>query len=537
MDDLDLSISHVPAQPGEIRGDTIGGLLRAAAADDPDAPCLTEVDIDGRCGQRWTRGALLRDVERLALALASRFDAGERVCIWAPNMPEWVMMEYACSLAGLVLVTANPAYQADELAYVLKQSRAVALFQVASYRGNPMAEIGRQAAAKVPAIREIVDLTDHAALFATGDRPGTLPEVDPASAAMIQYTSGTTGFPKGAVLPHRAVTNNARFFVTRTGIGPGDRWLGFMPLFHTAGCGMAVLGSIQAGAEYLTMPVFDVPQVLRLIEEERVTAFTAVPTMLFALLEHLEHQPADLSGVDVIVVGGSMVAPDLARRVIETFGCAFQVVYGQTETAPLITQHRRAETLEDICTTIGPVLPAKEVSIRHVRTNDPVPIGETGEICVRGYCNMLGYNDNPEATAATIDPEGWLHTGDLGTMDTRGYLTINGRVKEMIIRGGENLFPAEIENCLLEHPDIAEVAVVGLPDDKWGEIVAAFVRTEDGTPPDVAALRAHCRQRLAPMKTPVAWFSVAEYPMTGSGKVRKFALREGVETGAYTPLS
>ena len=224
------------------------------------------------------------------------------------------------------------------------------------------------------------------------------------------------------------------------------------------------------------------------------------------------------------------------RNVTDAMGCAFQTVYGQTETAPLITQHHLGETLDDICNTIGQPMPQTGVSIRSVDDNSVVPIGVQGEICVSGYLLMLEYNDNPEATAATIDADGWLHTGDLGTMDARGYLKITGRVKEMIIRGGENYFPAEIENVLLEHAAVSEVAVVGLPDDKWGEIIACFIKAEAGQMLEVADLRAHCRSHLAPQKTPAVWVQVSDFPLTGSGKIQKFALRDGFVAGDYEPI-
>ena len=442
-------------------------------------------------------------------------------------------MEYACALAGLTLVTANPAYQASELRFVLEQSRSSALFLVQSYRGNPMADIGAEAANGLTAIRDIVDLDDHAALFATGDLTGGLPDVDPNDPAQIQYTSGTTGFPKGAVLAHRSITNNARMYGDRMGATAADAWSCFMPLFHTAGCAMITLGALQKASPIVLFKVFDPAMALKVMVAERVSLCLGVPTMLVAMFEVLEHEKLDLSAVKVVVSGGSMVAPDLVRSVTDVFGCDFQTVYGQTETSPLITQHHLAETLDDICHTVGQPMPSTEVSILRTRDNSIADLGETGEICVRGYCNMIGYNDNPDATAAAIDGDGWLHTGDLGTMDARGYVRITGRVKEMIIRGGENLFPAEIENTLLDHPDVAEVAVVGLPDARWGEIVAAFVRPEAGQAMNAETLRSHCRQHMSPQKTPAVWRQVSEFPLTGSGKIQKFALRDRFVAGDF----
>lgn len=521
---FDLTESYIPAQTDDVVLETtVGGILRDAARQRGDALALVEIDppsVERR--RQWTFAELLADSERLAAALASRYAPGERVVVWAPNVPEWVLMEFACGFAGLVLVTANPSYQAAELRYVLEQSGASALFSVESYRGNPMAEIGAAAADGFEAVREIVDLDDPDALFRTGGRPAALPAVTPGDAAQIQYTSGTTGFPKGAVLSHRALTNNARFFARRTNTRPDSVWANFMPMFHTSGCGMITLGALQAGCPVFLVKQFDPAAVLRLIERERVTAALGVPTMLVAMLECLDRQPCDLSSVEIAVSGGSMVAPELVRKTTERFGCTFQTVFGQTESAPLVTQHHGGEPLDIVCETAGLPMPQTEVSIRSVDgENRLLPVGE---ICVRGYCVMIGYHDNPSATAEAIDADGWLHTGDLGTLDRRGYLRITGRVKEMIIRGGENLFPAEIENALLEHPDVAEVAVVGLPDDKWGEIVAGFVRLEPGRDFDPEELHRHCRVHLSPQKTPAVWRRVEAFPLTGSGKIRKFAL-------------
>ena len=243
-----------------------------------------------------------------------------------------------------------------------------------------------------------------------------------------------------------------------------------------------------------------------------------------------------MSSIKMAISGGAMVAPELVRRVRQAFGCDFETVYGQTEVSPVVTQHFHDDDIEDICNNVGQPMPQTAISIRSVEENKVVSIDTVGEICVQGYCNMIGYNGNPEATAETIDAEGWLHSGDLGAMDARGYVRVTGRVKEMIIRGGENLFPAEIENALAEHDTVAEVAVVGLPDDKWGEIVACFVRPEAGCEVDPSVLRAHCREHLAAQKTPTVWFSVNEFPLTGSGKIQKFALRDAHAAGKYEPL-
>ena len=535
MYEVALTEAYFPAQKDiDVREITVGGLLREMAAQRPEAEALVEVRQYGETGRRWTYGALLADSERLAGALAARFRPGERVVVWAPNSPEWVLMEYACALAGLVLVTANPAYQVRELRYVLEQSGAAALFLVEEYRGNPMAEIGAAAAEGLNAVREIVDMNDAAVLHAVGGEGAqVLPDVSPGDAAQIQYTSGTTGFPKGAVLSHRGLVNNARYYAGRCGVTERTTWINPMPMFHTSGCGMLTLGSLQAGCRMVLVSLFDPHVIVGLIESEKANVALGVPTMILALLDAQEARPRDISTLELVSSGGAMVAPELVRRARRIFGCAFSTLYGQTEHSPVITQHHSDDSIDDICNTVGQPSPQTEVSIRRVADNRTAAIDEIGEICARGPCVMLGYHDNDTATAEAIDADGWLHTGDLGRIDARGYVTITGRVKEMIIRGGENHFPAEIENVLLEHASVAEVAVVGLPDETWGEVIAAFVRTDDGREIDKDALHAHCRASLSPQKTPAVWCRVDAFPMTGSGKIQKFMLRDGYLEGQY----
>lgn len=534
MYQVDLTDSYFPAQADDVVLETtVGGVLRAQAAATPNAEALVEADLSGTLQRRWTYAELLAECERLAHALLTRYRPGERVTVWAPNLPEWVMLEFAAGLAGLTLVTANPAYRPRELKYVLEQSRSVGLFIVSEHRGNPMAQIAAEAAQDIPALREVVDMEDHAALFAGSAPDAALPDVQPGDAAQIQYTSGTTGFPKGAVLHHRGITNNARYCYARAGGKAGETTLNFMPMFHTAGCGLETLGAIQTGGRIVLARLFDPGRMLDIIEAEQAHMMLGVPTMLVGLLEAQSAQPRDVSSVRLTISGGSMVQPELVRRIRAAFDCDFQTVYGQTEASPLLTQGRSDDSLEDICETVGQAMPQTELSIRDPKTNKVLPVGEVGEICVRGYGVMLEYNGNPDATAAAIDGEHWLHTGDLGTMDARGYLKITGRVKEMIIRGGENLFPAEIEAVLLEHPDVLEAAVVGAPDEKWGEIVICFLRLAPGAQLDPAALSAHCRERISPQKTPAHWFAVTEWPLTGSGKIQKFVLRDRFVSGEF----
>ncbi|MCH2578783.1 MAG: AMP-binding protein [Pseudomonadales bacterium] len=532
MYEVSLSTSYFPAQTdAKIWDTTVGVHLREVAVDHPDLVAMVEIDDAGQARGKWTYSNLLVNSDRLARSLASRFAPGEKVVVWAPNIPEWIFMEYACGLAGLVLVTANPSFQAKELRYVLEQSGAVALFMVDEFRGNPMREIAENATASVEGIREVINLNDEAALHARGDLEGVLPAVAPDDAAQIQYTSGTTGFPKGAVLSHKNLINNARLYCHRKKVGRHSVWANFMPLFHTAGCATGALGCLQAACKMLLIKRFDADVFAKLIEEQGVTTCFAVPTMLFGLLEALERKPRDMSSLEVISTGGAPVPPELVRRVRNRLDCHLLSAFGQTEHSPMICLNPIEATQEQIVETAGQPLPQTEVSVQSPEDSRVMPIGEVGEICARSYGVMIGYNDNPDATGAAIDEDGWLRTGDLGTMDAQGFIRVTGRVKDMIIRGGENLFPAEIEAVLVEHAQIRQVAVVGLPDEKWGEIIAAFMLSE--TTPELHELKAYCQKHLSAQKTPTTWVQVPEFPLTGSGKVQKFAIRDKFLAGGY----
>ncbi len=537
MYSVELTESYFPSQvDDDVREVTIGGLLRETATKYPHDIGLVEIENDGSKGRQWTYNELLNESVTLAKALVSRFKPGEHVTVWSPNTPEWILMEYACALSGIVLVTANPSFQEKELRNVIEQSQSVALFLVSEFRGNPMAEIGMRACEGISYLREITDMEDIVAMQQGNNCGVELPNVQAGDATMIQYTSGTTGFPKGAVLTHRGLVNNARFYAKRLQTHQKTVWANIMPLFHTSGCGMVTLGCLQAGCKMLIIKQFEPELVSKVIEREKVTTILGVPTMLVMLLESLAKHPCDISSMEMISSGGAMVAPELVRSLQTAFDCGFGTLYGQTETSPVITQHFSDDSLADICNTIGQPLPQTQVSVRSVEDNTVVPLDTVGEICVKAYCNMIGYYNNSEATRETYDSEGWLHTGDLGTMDLRGYVRITGRVKDMIIRGGENMFPAEIENVLLEHQQIMEVAVIGIPDKKWGEVIAAFIRSDRQIKLDKNDLHEHCRKLLSPQKTPNIWVQLESFPITGSGKIQKFKLRDHYLAGKYENL-
>ncbi|MCP4962020.1 MAG: AMP-binding protein [Actinomycetia bacterium] len=540
-----------------VRDLTIGDALREAAADAPDTIAIIEGVPDPANRRTWTYAQYFADAETVARALLARYEPGDHIAIWAQNIPEWILLEMGCALAGMVVVTVNPAYQAHELHYVLTQSKAAALFVVDEYRGNPMLATAREVQPNCPDLKEIVRIAEWedfvgAAGSHEGDLPEVapmdtelpevapmdteLPEVAPMDKVMIQYTSGTTGFPKGALLHHRGLVNNGAHFLNRMGIETGDTYLTIMPLFHTAGSVMSTLGSISKRATNVLVETFDPVLVLKLMEEYKSAGLMGVPTMLVAMMEAPTFETTDLSSLKGICSGGSLVPEQMVKELENRLGAPFTIVFGQTECSPVSSMTFPHDTLEDKATTIGPPMPNVEVKIVDPETGETLPVGETGEYCARGYSIMHGYFDMPGQTAQTIDSEGWLHTGDLAAMDERGYCTVEGRLKDMIIRGGENIYPKELEELLFAHEAVGEVAVVGLPDDKWGEVVAAFVRPVPGHAVDKTNLFDFMRANLAPHKTPRHWFAVEDFPLTGSGKIQKFRLREQWQEGEWEEL-
>ena len=517
--------AHWPADTSQpVMETTVGGVLQAAAEAVPDRTGLVFAQPDDPVRRRWTFAELLTESERAACALLARFDPGERIAVWAPNCPQWLLLEFGAALAGLTLVTVSPALRPRELLHVLGNSRAAGVFLASHYRGAALEASLDEIRPELPALRHVVLLSRWPQFASSAGADVRLPAVSPDSIAQIQYTSGTTGLPKGVMLHHRGLTNAARMWAHGVGAQPGECWLNPNPLFHVAGSGFMTLGPVQLlGTQVLCD--FHPGLMLDLMETERPAITGGAATMVELLVRHPDFGRRDLSSVRVLAAGGMPVAASLVRRAESSLGVRFHVSYGQTEASGLTHAVRSSDPPEVRADTVGRPLPQVEVRLADPASGRTQALGAVGEVLVRGYQVMAGYFELPEATAAAIDADGWLHTGDLGSMDAQGNLRIEGRLKEMIIRGGENIFPREIENVIGSHPAVAAVAVVGLPDPVFGEQVAACVELVPRAAVDAAELRALCEQNLARFKVPARWDFVAQMPRTPLGKIQKFKLQ------------
>jgi fatty-acyl-CoA synthase len=529
-----LTWSHTPADTSApVHQRTVGDLLRQAAADAPRACALVDGVADPVARTEWTYAQLLADCEAVARALLGRFAPGERVLVVAPNSADWVLLQMGAALAGLVLATANPGYRDRELAYVLSRSGAVGVIVADEWRGHDLAATLRRLSDGRGEVREILRLAQWPELIAEGRATDTpLPVVRPADVGQIQYTGGTTGFPKGVLLHHRGMADAPELVLGQAGLRRGDTFVNVMPLFHVGGCVTTGLGIVAHRGTHVVAPEFTPGLFLELAETFQANVSLLVPTMLLRVLEHPDLTRRDVSSIHTIMSGAAPVPAELIRTTKRTFGCQFTNIFGQTEVCGVVTTTTPHDSPEDQAQTIGRAVKQVEIKIGRRGTGEILPIGEEGEICARGHQMMAGYLDDPAATAATIDIEDWLHTGDLGSMDARGYVRITGRLKEMIIRGGENVSPAEVEEVLYTHPAVAEAVVLGLPHPEWGEEIGAVVRLAPGrAAPDAGALREHCRAQIARFKAPSRWFFVDGYPTTAAGKVQKFVLRERIVAG------
>lgn len=530
------TMSHYPAQQGEPLWEmTLAELMEKNAAEVPDRLALVEGAKDPAARRRWTYRELVDEAKALARGLLTHFEPGDKVAILAPEKPEWIIYQHAMSFAGLIIVPINPAYTERELEFILRSSEARGIVFAESSRGKPLRPLVEAVRFKIPTLEVALCTADMEAQKAAGRADYVLPTAQPGDLVQIQYTSGTTGFPKGAMLHHRGVINNARMIATRADFPIGGVWLNAMPLFHIGGGVVSEIGTFSRQGTFVLMEAFDPALFLELIEAERVNNSLIVPTMILTLLNHPDMTTRDLSSFGSILSGAANVPAALVQRARKEFDCRFAIMFGQTESNGPFLETLTTDPDELQSQTVGTPTPHTEVKIVDRETLETVPVGTVGELWVRGFMTMQGYYGQPVATAAAITEDGWLRTGDLATMDANGYFCITGRLKEMIIRGGMNLYPKEIEDLLFDHPGVAQIAVLGLPDDTWGEIVAAVVQAKDkAAPPSADELYAFARANLSPQKTPEKWFFVEGYPMTPTGKIQKNVLADWIAEGRIT---
>jgi fatty-acyl-CoA synthase len=513
-------------------GDTIGENLDAAVSRFPDRPAL----VDLPAGRRWSYAELAADVDTLALGLlAAGVSVGDRVGIWAPNRAEWVLTQYATAKIGAILVNINPAYRTSELEFVLNQSGARLLVAAQRLKTSDYAAMIDEVRPRCAALEQVV-------LLGTGEWDDLLEtgrRADPAALAAIelsaddpiniQYTSGTTGFPKGATLSHHNILNNGYFVGELCHYTHEDKICIPVPFYHCFGMVMGNLAATSHGAAMvIPAPSFDPVATLEAVQAERCTSLYGVPTMFIAELSVPDFGRFDLSSLRTGIMAGSPCPVEVMKQVIDRMGMSeVSICYGMTETSPVSTQTRVDDSIERRVATVGRAGPHIEVKVIDPATGRAVPRGTPGELCTRGYSVMLGYWRQPDKTSEVIDAARWMHTGDLAVMDDDGYLSITGRIKDMVIRGGENIYPREVEEFLYTHPDILDAQVIGVPDAKYGEELMAWVRMRPGaTPLTAEALREFCLGKLAHYKIPRYVYITDEFPMTVTGKVRKVEMRE-----------
>jgi len=530
-----LSYSH-GASATPLLGETIGASLRRVAAEHPDA----EVLVDVPAGRRWTYATFDAETDTLARGLiAAGLAAGDRVGIWAPNCAEWVLLQYATAKAGIILVTINPAYRGHELGYALRQSGVRVLVSAERFKTSDYRAMIDEVRPELDALADVIFLgtPQWDALFEAGwatasgdgdplaEREAGLSPDDPIN---IQYTSGTTGFPKGATLSHHNILNNAFFIGEGCRYTERDRVCVPVPFYHCFGMVLGNLACTTHGAcIVIPAPGFDPAQTLAAVQAERCTSLYGVPTMFIAELALPGFADYDLSTLRTGIMAGSPCPVEVMKRVIsEMHMTEVTICYGMTEVSPVSNQTTADDDMDRRVSTVGRVHPHVEMKVTDPATGRVLPRGTAGEMCIRGYSVMLGYWNEPARTAEAIDAARWMHTGDLAVMDAAGYPNIVGRIKDMVIRGGENVYPREIEEFLYGHPAIEEVQVIGVPDLKYGEELCAWIRLRPGAELDVAEVREYCRGKIAHYKIPRYVRFTAEFPMTVTGKVQKFKMRE-----------
>ncbi|MDD2582383.1 MAG: AMP-binding protein [Desulfuromonadaceae bacterium] len=530
---------------------TVGSLLDDIARRYPDSEALVYPDLDLRYSYKQFN-TICRHVAKGMLKLGIK--KGDHVSIWAPNVPEWVILQFATAKIGVVLVTVNTAYKSAELEYILEQSDSTTLFMVKSWKDTDYVATlqavvpelassvpGALSCPKLPFLKNVIfigegtpdgmlnfdriaELGNH---VSDAELEAVEASVDCNDTINMQYTSGTTGFPKGVMLTSLNLVNNGFQIGECMKFTEKDRLCIPVPFFHCFGSVLAVMASVTHGTAMVPVELFDPLKVLQIVEKERCTALHGVPTMFIAELEQPDFSKFDLSTLRTGIMAGSVCPIEVMKRVVKDMHMTdITSVYGQTESSPGITQSRTDDPVELRVATVGRALPGAEVKIVDIETGASLPPGKQGELCARGYMVMKGYYKMPEETARVIDSDGWLHTGDLAIMDENGYCKITGRIKQMIIRGGENIYPIEIEEFLYTHPKVSDIQVYGVPDKKYGEQVMAAVILKKGMQMTEEEVRDFCRGKIANYKIPKYVKFVESYPMTASGKIQKFRMRE-----------
>jgi fatty-acyl-CoA synthase len=513
--------------------ETIGTNFERTVEAHADREALVEVAT----GRRWTYAQLNQDVDEVARGLiASDVEKGDRVGIWSPNCAEWTIVQYATAKIGAILVNINPAYRTHELAYALNQSGITLLVSAQEFKSSDYRAMVDDVAPECAILRDVVylDGPDWDALIERGHElpddavPGRLADQTPEDPINIQYTSGTTGFPKGATLSHRNILNNGYFVTETIHFTEADRLAIPVPFYHCFGMVMGNLGCTSHGATMvIPAPGFDPGITLQTVQDEKCTGLYGVPTMFIAMQNHPAFASYDLSSLRTGIMAGSPCPIEVMKRCVSDMHMAeVSIAYGMTETSPVSTQTRADDDLERRTETVGRVHPHVRIKIVDPATREVLRRGEPGELCTKGYSVMSGYWDQPDKTAEAV-VDGWMHTGDLAVMREDGYVNIVGRIKDLVIRGGENVYPREVEEFLYQHPDIADVQVIGVPDEKYGEELCAWIKMRDGAEPlDAEAVRKFARGKLAHFKIPRYVKIVDEFPMTVTGKIRKVEMRE-----------
>lgn len=530
---------------------TIGGLVDEIASRFPNNDALVYPDL----GIRYSYAEFRQVCNRVAKGFMKLgLKKGEKVSIWANNVPEWVLTQFSTGKMGAVMVTVNTNYRAFELEYLLKQSDSTTLILIAGIVGNEYLDMvnelcpelkeckpGELKSAKLPLLKNVIFLGKERqpGMFAWDDlmamADGVSDEelaarqasLDPHDVINMQYTSGTTGFPKGVMLTHTNLIGNAISLAECLSFSEKDRLCIPVPFFHCFGCVLGTLTCVVSGATMVPVVAFKAQKVLETVEKEKCTAVHGVPTMFIAELEEMEKQSYDTSSLRTGIMAGAPCPIEVMKAVVNKMGAReICITYGQTEASPGITMTRTVDPIELRVSTVGKALPNVEVKIVDPATGETVPPGVQGELCTRGYHVMKGYYNMPEATASAIDRDGWLHTGDLAVMDENGYCKITGRLKDMIIRGGENIYPREIEEFLYTNPKIKDVQVVGVPSAKYGEEVCAFIQLKEGQAATEEEIKEFCRNKISRFKIPAFVLFVDQYPTTASGKIQKYKLRE-----------